>query len=175
MEARFCNDNPFFVEAISRGGQPIKKIRELRGSLALNVGGPIKNIVVKSFLKNVKKNKSLQDAALKAAAVTGKVDYQQHPDKEVAAAETVTITLRWKRDPVVACDIYEAGKLIVRQDGNTAVSSDGLQSATSWHLLRKRLVPNVDLLLCVQENTRTVRVPFVLKDIQVMPPPKDKE
>ncbi len=175
MEARFQSDNPFGVEAFSRGGRPVKKIRELRGSLALNVGGPTEIVVVKNFLHKIRKNKSLGDAALKALGIVAKVDYQQHPDKEVAAAEVVSVELRWKQGAVVACEACDGEKMAVLTDGNTAVSSHGPRSVTWWHSFREPLPANAELRLCIQKNTRKVRVPFVLKDIEVKPMPKEQE
>ncbi len=172
MQARFCDSDRLSIEIVASEAHPMHKLRELRGSMALQTGGRIETITVKHFLKNIEKKGSLDDPALKTLGI----DIQAERRKNLAASyggpEALNLSLQWKRTPVVMCEVRDADGSPLRT-GNSSLSYTGPRSLTWWRSFKDAIPQDAQLRVHVQKDSRKIRVPFAFKDIEVAPVPKE--
>jgi hypothetical protein len=174
MQVRSWDCDSLDIESTLQAPPPVRKISQLRGSLALQLGGPNEIIVVKDFLRNIKKDNPLDNAALKTLGIVVTVEHERHLGKEYAAAEAVRIHLEWKQNAVVLCTVCDEEKLAVLE-GNRSLSRTGRRSVSWWQSFKEPLPPHAQLRLCVRKLSRKIRVPFLFKDIEVPPKPTEED
>jgi hypothetical protein len=187
MKVRFMNAKPLQFDAWISDPPPMSKIRELRGSIALQVGGPPENIVVKDFLQKVTRENLLDDPALKALGIVAKVERKKNGDEGYAdflmirignqpptSAEAIKIDLEWKLNTVVSCELCDPASGEPLKIDSSGQSNPSLRSVGLFYSFNDPLPPNVELRFRVHKNTRKVRVPFVFKDIEIPPMPKQE-
>ena len=188
MKARFKDANPFQIEAWISDLPPMSKIRELRGSIALQVAGSTEPVVVKDFLKRVTKESLLDDPALKALGIVAKIEHRKNGDKDYAdfqairignqppsTAEAVKIDLKWKQNAVVSCELCDPTTGEPLKTDSSGTSNPTLRSVGLFYSFKDPLPPKVELRFRVQKNTRKVRVPFAFKDVEVPKMPSKEE
>jgi hypothetical protein len=159
-----------------------KRLRELRGSVALRTGGRLDTVIVKDVLENV--GKPIENETLKALGISVRVArHERHLD----SGELTDLGPNFK-------DMIEAVRLVFVQDGKTFIHHfdvlDGRGSpvqtgenyvydkngTVEWNCYYKKELPlDTQLRIVVHKDSRKVRVPFVFKDIKIPPAAKEQE
>ena len=166
MANRFINVGGLAVEFKSTAARPVRKISELRGSLSLQAGGEFEIVSIKELLKKSNTGESIDDPALKALGITVKAKYIKNAGPQFAGGESLSVEVHWKRNAVVACEVYdEDGQPLPK--GSWSVSNSA--STNWWRSFKAPVPPNAELHLTVQKNSRKIRVPFAFKNMEVEP------
>jgi hypothetical protein len=149
--------------------RPVRKIRELRGTMSLETSDQSDVVMVRGLLNKIKPKTPIDDKALKAIGIKVTVSRSQEPAMRVGGMplgkESLGINVEWQRNAVVKCELCDGkGRALDKDSGSFAWT--GARSA--WFLQSfSSIPPDVQLRLVVQKNGRKVRVPFALKDIDV--------
>ncbi len=175
--------------------RPLHKIRELRGTMALETSDQCSVVTIKDLLKKIKPaiplddaslkapgevkirpGMPLDDASLKALGVKVVVSRSQEPAMRLGGvpigSESLDITVEWQRNAVIEFNVRDGNGKPLDADSS---SSSWTGSRSVWcRYSYSSIPPDTQLQMTVQKNSRKVRVPFVLKDIDVPPMPKDE-
>jgi hypothetical protein len=170
MHVRFHDKDRFLTYSRLSSPPPKKEIRELRGSMALQIGDKPETVAVKNFLNGFKKDKLLDNADLKALGIAVKLEAQTTVGKKDAGTEIIRLGLNWKNNAVTSCEICDAeGTPLERV--SRSLWFQGPKSVGCWYNYRKPIPPDAQLKIQVQKNPRKIRVPFQFKNIEVPPSP----
>ncbi len=168
MGKRFC-DPKFSVYLSLPTPPPLKKIRELRGTMALQTGGRFEVLIVKDLLKKIKEGKPIDDDALKAAGIAVTVEHKKNIGREFGGVESLDIRFEWKRIAVVGCDVFD-------EEGHPLKKGNASWGGENWWRSFKEPVPQgAELRIAVQRDSRKIRVPFDFKDIAVPKMPTEED
>jgi hypothetical protein len=151
----------------------VSTLHEMRGSMSLQLGGHYETIVVKDFLKKVKKAKDpIEDATLKSLGIVVEVEHQKTIDPDFGGVQALNLHIQWKRSPVVWCQVVDAKGQ--RLDEGSSSSCGGLGERTEvgwWQSFKEAIPDDAQLRLTIHKDCQKVRVPFEFKDIKVPPMP----
>ena len=156
--------------------RPLRKIRELRGTMALHTSDQSNIVIIKDLLTKIKAAPRIDAPSLRASRVTVRVNPPNKAELKMggfpfAPIKTLDIALTWQRDAVVRCEVLDGDGRPLRGD-DVCTSWDGDRSV-SWKCTFSSIPSNAELRLTVQKNGRKIRVPFVLKNIEVPPMPDE--
>jgi hypothetical protein len=170
MQVRFFDSDAIDVDSELSSSPPKREIRELRGSMSLQIGDPSEIVTVKSFLNNFKKDKSLDAADLSALGIAVTLKERENVAKSSGGVDGIRLEVHWKRNSVALCQICDAEGATLARD-SLILSYLGPTSVSFWSTFEKPLPSDAQLKLQVQKNTRKIRVPFVFKNINIPPIP----
>jgi hypothetical protein len=148
-----------------------KQLRELRGSVALRTGGRLEAIIVKNIFENAGQpivNERLKSLGVSVCLTSYRKEIEAESDK---AIDCIMFDLAWKQDAVVHhLELLDGqGTPIEKKEG---FAVDGNNSVT-WECFYKKAPPqDAQLRIVVHKDSRKVRVPFVIKNIEIPPMPK---
>jgi hypothetical protein len=150
------------------------RIRELRGSMSVLVGGRFETIVLKDFLKSIKKRgDQIDDPTLKSLGITINVTRQEITDRRFVGVESLSLGIEWKHAPVVWCEVTDADG---RQLDASGFSYGYNHQLGSWDRSFSNAIPDdAQLRLTIHKDSRKVRVPFQFKNIEIPPIPDEDE
>jgi hypothetical protein len=170
MTVRFHDKDRLRIGSTLFSPPPKREIRELRGSMALQIGDPTEVVTVKNFLDHLSKDKPLDNADLKALGIVVTLDERKAVGPEYGGVEAIHLDLTWKRNAVVLCQVCDSAGTPL-ETGSRSLSYLGPTSVACFSAFKNPLPPDAQLKLSVQKNTRKVRVPFHFKNIEVPPIP----
>jgi hypothetical protein len=177
MNRRFCPvsfDKDGAEIVLRTREQPFPKvIHELKGSVAIQTGGHLETVIVKDILKNI--GKPVESEALKALGMTVQVaEHKKGLGREYGGPESLRIYFAWGPKTVIHhFDVLDGEGEVVECAGSSGLDTTCVADLSGTY--RKKLGPDTQLRIVVQKDSRKVRVPFVLKDIEVKPAPKEQE
>lgn len=186
MHVRFCDSDRFSVDLIWPHPPMVQKIGRLRGSLSIQVGGKLKGVTLKGFMKKLTvidgsikgdmppEPKYFDDAELKELGVTISGRRTIKLVQEYHGVESLSFNVEWKRNPVVGFKVCDSGGETLRT-GSSSLSYTGPRSVVWWRVFPEAVPEDAQATLYVQQGYRKIRVPFEFKDVVVPEVPKDEE
>ncbi len=176
MHDRLCDSEWLNIQFTMQDPPPLQKIRELRGTMALQTGGQFEIVTIDDILKKAKDKGPIDDETLKKlGVVVKKVFYEQDCNASYGGEvrDAMSIDLFWKSNAVVLCDICDKEGGIPLQNSSPSIGWNRPGPVCLWYAFRRSILHDAQLRLTIQKNSRKIRVPFVLKDIAVPPMPKE--
>lgn len=151
--------------AMADAGHEIKKIRELRGSMSIQIGDKPEVVTIKDFLRGMKLNKPLADPRLNSLGIVATVE-RRESSHEDHGGEEMSIALSWKKNALVLCRVCDGeGKPLAETSDSLSYMST--RRVTFWGSFQREVPEDAQLQLSVQKNVRKIRVPFSFKEIEV--------
>jgi hypothetical protein len=151
-----------------------KKLRELRGSVALRTGGRREPVVVKEFLKSVGKpikNQTLENLGISVRLL----GYEKDLGPEFGGRlEELDLEFVLRHDMALyRFDLLDPQGQPVGKGEVAGFRKNNTVTCTCF--CRERLPAGCQLRIVVHKDSRKVRVPFVFKDIKIPPAAKEQE
>jgi hypothetical protein len=170
MRARLRDKDRFAINSRLSSPPPKKEIRELRGSMALQIGDKTETVSVKNFLDSFKKDKLLDNAELKALGIAVKRETQPAVRNRDVGNRMIRFDLSWKGNAVASCEICDTDGTPL-EGASRSTWFEGQKSVGCWYYFKKPIPSDAQLKIQVQKNPRKVRIPFHFKNIEVPPNP----
>ncbi|MEN6451851.1 MAG: hypothetical protein ABFC96_15280 [Thermoguttaceae bacterium] len=168
MRSRFCDNDSFTIESVIMATSPVRKIRELRGTVAIQVGDHFQPVPIKDFAGSDRRKLTISNATLTSLGIVADLERKRQFESAAGGGESLRVDLRWKRNPVVRCDVFDAsGKAFPAASWSLSTSPFEPRAATWWRSFRENLPQNAQLQLVVQRDPKKVRIPFNFKDIEI--------
>ena len=177
MRDRFCDpaEGPLPLTLSLPAPPALRKIRELRGTMSLQTGGRIEIVAVKDLPAKIKnKDAPIDDAALKALGIVVKVEHQNRIGAEYDGVETLDVDFQWKYNPVPRGEVFDKEGDALRQ-GHFSIPFWLCRHAALVAVVARSSSGRSQLRFLVHTGSRKIRVPFVFKDIDVPPMPKEQD
>jgi hypothetical protein len=170
---------------------PLKKLRELRGSFALQTGGQLQVVVVKDALRQT--GNLINDATLTSLGVKVRMTRKTRPPSANTKPKITTTvsqidgravgTIRWSDfpppaddleleatssdNPIIHVEIIDADGKPIAPSGSSVDCDNSVKKAKFG--FDEKLPDGTQLRLTIHRGAKTIRVPFALKDVEIPP------